>query len=121
MPETVQDTLQAALDDNKGRFIALTLAEIPSGKTLFLHADPDLPDDFADALDKLAKRAATFTENHDQFDKVDEVLFYDIEGRQIVLYLIKRQPFNQILVIVAAPKKAYKQAGKRLAKTLHTL
>lgn len=118
MLKTQQTTIQKALQDNQGRFVAAALAEVPSGMILFLHADEDLPEDFAMALAELAERAATFTENHDQFDHLDEVLFYDIEGRQVILYLIERQPTNEILVLVAAPQKAYKQASKRLAKAL---
>lgn len=118
MTNTQQAIIQQALHDNQGRFVAAALAEVPSGVILFLHADDTLPEDFAAALAELAKRAATFTENHDQFDHVDEVLFYDIEGRQVILHLIKGEPANQILVLVAAPQKPYKQASKRLAKAL---
>lgn len=120
MPDTEQAIIQEALKDNQGRFIAAALAEVPTGEIRFLHADKDLPTGFAAALAELAARAAAFTENHDQFDGLNEVLFYDIEGRQVILYLIERPPGNHVLVVVAAPQKAYKQASKRLAKALQS-
>jgi hypothetical protein len=120
MTDSLHTIIGKALHENQDRFVAVALAEVPSGDILFLHADAALPEDFADALAALAKRAATFTENHDRFDPLDEVLFYDLEDRQIILNLIQRQPASQILVVVAAPQKAYKQASKRLAKALQT-
>ncbi|MBI5669407.1 MAG: hypothetical protein HZC41_15495 [Chloroflexi bacterium] len=116
----VEQELQSALAD-QDRFEALALLDLNRDRLLFLGtaegADPELKP----ALEAFLLRLVTDTDNHDQFKQTEEVVFYDIAGRQLVCHYFEQGGRRGILVAVVAPQKTYKQIVKRLVKTLKPL
>lgn len=118
---SVESELQAALDDG-GRFEALGLIHLDTDQLLFLKVANNTAQGLQTALEQFLLRAVTNTESLEELHEGDEVIFYDVEQRQIVLSLVNTKKKGRYLfAAVVAPGKTYKQIFKRLAKSLKTL
>lgn len=111
----LQDALHQA-----DRFEAFGLVRLDTDQLVFLgttdHAAPGL----RSALEKFLLHAVTDTESLTEFADGDEVVYYDVEQRQIVLTAFKTKKSRYLLSAVVSPQKTYKQVFKRLAKSLKT-
>lgn len=103
------------------RFEALALVSVDTDRLLFLEGQPSTPPEMLAAVEELLLRAITNTEALERLKDGDEVLYYDLDGRQIVFYLLASKTARYILLAVIAPAKAYKQLTKRLLKNLKSV
>ena len=117
---SVERELQAALAE-QDRFEALALVELNQDRLLFLETAANAEPALRPALEAFLLRLVTDTESHDQFQQTDEIIFYDLAGRQLVCHYFEQQGKRAILVAVVAPGKTYKQIVRRLAKALRPL
>ncbi len=117
---TVERELQPALAD-QDRFEALALVELNQDRLLFLGMATWADSELRPALEAFLLRLVTDTENHDQFKQTEEMVFFDLTGRQLVCLYFEQQGKRAILVAVVAPHKTYKQAVRRLVKALRPL
>jgi hypothetical protein len=117
---SVESELQTALDDS-GRFEALALIQLKTDRLLFLKTAPDTVAGLKDALEAFLLRAVTDTESIAELREGDDVVYYDLEQRQITLTLFQTKTDRYLLSAVIAPGKTYKQILKRLTKSLKTL
>lgn len=117
---SLQDELQKALHKERERFQAMALVELGSDRLLFLETTDSAPKGMSEALEAFLLRLVTDTEGHDQLGN-REIIFYDIDERQIVSYLVQKKKRRCVLVLVVSPRKTYKQVAKRLIKSLKTL
>lgn len=114
---TFEETLDAALAGDS-HFEALGLIETAGRNILYVRTVENAPYGLLAGLEDLLLRAAGDVESHDRLEEVNAVIFYDIEQRQVICNLVNAGNRNYLLAAVAAPNKAYKQATKRLIKTL---
>jgi hypothetical protein len=113
----VESELRTALAD-RDRFEALALVDLNQDKLLFLETGEGTADGLKPALEAFLLRLVTDTESHDQFKKTDEIVFYDVDGRQLVSHYFEDRGKRYVLVAVVSPQKTYKQVIRRLAKSL---
>jgi len=116
----IRRELDAALADQE-RFEALALVELNQDRLLFLGTAPGAAAGLEASLEDFLLRLVTYTESHDQFTENEDFLFYDLTGRQLVLHYFETKTRRCVLVAVVYPQKTYKQAVKKLAKTLKPL
>jgi hypothetical protein len=117
---SIESELQAALDD-QGRFEALALIQLKTDQLLFLKAAEGTASGLSSALESFLLRAVTDTESLAELADGDEVVYYDLEQRQIILTPFKTKQGRYLFAAVAASNKTYKQVLKRLVKSLKTL
>lgn len=117
MTPSPREQLQALLAE-EDRFEALALVSIETDRLLFLGGQPSTPPEMLAAVEELLLRAVTNTEALERLNDGDEVLYYDLEGRQVIFYLLKTKQARWLFLAIVSPGKAYKQITKRLLKTL---
>ena len=117
---SAQSELQTALDE-PGRFEALALIRLQTDQMLFLNIAAGTPAEMRAELEQFLLRAVTNTESLDELHEGDEVIYYDLEERPIVLTLFRGKKDRYLLAAVVASNKTYKQILKRLVKSLKTV
>jgi hypothetical protein len=111
--EAIRHELQTALA-GQDHFEAFAVLELDTDQLLALETVP--LDGLKPALEAFLLRV--LQADSDLLQDEQEVTFYDLEGRQIVYYLMKINKRRYIFLLVAAPQKTYKQLAKRLLKTV---
>lgn len=117
MTPSAPEYLRALLAE-ESRFEALALVSVETDRLLFLDGQPDTATEMLAAVEDLLLRALANAEALERLNDGDEVLYYDLEGRQIVFCLLKTKTARCLFLAVVAPGKAYRQIIKRLLKTL---
>lgn len=112
----LQEALLLALNEEKN-FEAIGLVEVSSQEsTLLMQVIPAAPYGLGIAFERFLRRIAHDTESSEQLTQASNVVFYDIEQRQLVCNLIQTKTRRYILVVVVPHQKSYKQSTKRLVK-----
>jgi hypothetical protein len=102
------------------RFEAFGLIHLNTDQLLFLGTAEQAVPGLRPTLEKFLLHAVTDTESLTEFPDGEEVVYYDVEQRQIVLTAFKTKKSRYLFSAVVSPQKTYKQVFKRLAKSLKT-
>ena len=119
--DEVERTIRAALKTNRKNFEAIGLVVAGKQQIVALETTGKAKDDLVPALKRFLYRIAIDTENIHQLEATNNVIYYDLNERQVVCNLVRGEAQSYILVIVTGPKKTYKRATKQLLKQLETL
>ena len=118
--DAVQQAIRTALKQHAKNFEAIALVQAGSPHIIALDITDDAHDNLAPALKRFVYRIALDTDHH-HLAELNNVIYYDLQERQINCNLVAGAGQRYILVIVTGPKKTYKRASKQLIKTLQQL
>ncbi len=68
---------------------------------------------------EMAARAVANTGG--KLERLREAVFYDWDGRQVVCRPFRVKATDYLLILLTPPKKSYKQAAGKIARSLETL
>jgi|GEM_PF-6412095 len=109
--------MQTALT-GKDRFIGAALIHLNRDHLLFLDlAAPD-QESLRSDYEALLLRAATDVEALETLADETDLHYFTADGTQIILLTFRTRSGRYLLSALVAPRKPYKQAIKRLAKSL---
>ena len=119
--DAIQQAIREALKKNRKNFEGIGLVIAGKPQIVVLETLEKAQDNLDAALKRFLYRIAIDTDNIHQLEEVNNVLYYDLQERQIICNLVRSNAESYILVIVTGPKKAYKRASKQLLKSLQQL
>ena len=117
MAATFEEEMKSALA-NQDRFEALALVNLKSDQLMFLQTLENVNPALKPALEAFLLRAVTNIESLEELQEDEDISYYDVDQRQIILNLINTKTGRYLFAAVVAPHKTYKQVMKRLVKSL---
>ncbi len=116
--DTSADSLLKGALTGKDCFAAVALIHLNRDHLLFLDFAAPAPDALRADYEALLLRAATDAEALESLPDEEDVRHFTRDGTQLILLTFRSHSGRYLLSALVAPRKSYKQAIKRLIKSL---